>query len=864
MVDPFELGLDLRLPTAMRRDRSQDFLNTMRDKPMIQRFSSKNFNIPSGRREVSTNVIIFQSQYNFLKVAALNEWLDMMIEKLNAQKDLNNLEFVDSFQTVYGTCLKEIIRQVSLHCAERGQLLQKVWGSYLGFLEKAFVENTQEKFELERRFLEERNFMEAMHQKEIQELNAMVAVMKEEKAIYEKALQSYKDKEQYLRKKTFKRDQELSVYKKGHDTLQILYENAKNEAEAFRMALESHGARTDSDAINNYITAYLESEGYHQGLSNYQKYQFNPKASAIRGHDEAHTSSLQFIQVDSTSPMENIMRTFGGMHEEFDDLTHERGVDTRDLIETIEREADTTDLLRLLERGVQATFEVGHQFTSTDDLVQIKPNAIERDTQTDFAASDWKKIRALDNILQNNAGSQIMENESPMISRRGQTLSAIELDKGGKESKLPGANETGIQSTTSLERGQKKRMTENSKAQSRINLGDLSDIVDEGSFIRGGSAIMDKLKSPEVQEKMMKAVAELNAKKIDPLAVAAKFLGENANEDDQLYNLTVLAKFLNANEGEIPDGMMELLDKLISEQKNGVLANSELKSKIEELLLENQELREKLRALQMNLRESTMKVEGLEDEVALLMTKHQSLLQRVKSIQEKNDSEAAEKLEKAHGIIQRLTSQLLTPRETQHIEENKGDKYTKGNNMADGNTSDAAHEAGNQMGQSGPGRGDNALTTGNDGKSIFSQTTKTDPQGNIKPNDQATEKNVLREPGKRSNQKTTNFENRAGGRNESPDSNQKPKISVLKLPESNSKDNPKLADNNALPSDILEDLKDLNSIISNTTKLNITEEEELDDCNFLLLLVQLIRYQGKSLYKEKITDDQLKLSFMNY
>ena len=41
--------------------------------------------------------------------------------------------------------MQELIRQVTLNCTERGQLLEKLWNTYIEFLEKGIIESNKEK-----------------------------------------------------------------------------------------------------------------------------------------------------------------------------------------------------------------------------------------------------------------------------------------------------------------------------------------------------------------------------------------------------------------------------------------------------------------------------------------------------------------------------------------------------------------------------------------------------------------------------------------------------------------------------------------------------------------------------------------------
>jgi hypothetical protein len=87
---------------------------------------------PSGRREVEL----------------LETWLSYMLDLY--------VETADSFssnqreraaQLIYAICFKEIIRQVSVHCVERGRLLDRIWKASLSLLNKnenSFIRQVEE------------------------------------------------------------------------------------------------------------------------------------------------------------------------------------------------------------------------------------------------------------------------------------------------------------------------------------------------------------------------------------------------------------------------------------------------------------------------------------------------------------------------------------------------------------------------------------------------------------------------------------------------------------------------------------------------------------------------------------------------
>lgn len=81
----------------------------------------------------------------------LSNWLSFMLKALLDSKSLSQTELFENAQIVYTACLKEVFRQVSVHCIERGELLQRVWKSYFSILINSINVFQKSKILLEKR-----------------------------------------------------------------------------------------------------------------------------------------------------------------------------------------------------------------------------------------------------------------------------------------------------------------------------------------------------------------------------------------------------------------------------------------------------------------------------------------------------------------------------------------------------------------------------------------------------------------------------------------------------------------------------------------------------------------------------------------
>jgi len=150
------------------------------------RSQNKNLAVPSGRKEVSV----------------LNEWLENMLAKVAAERNLKLKDFFEYTQIIYSACLQEIIRQVSLHCSERGQLLQKVWDAYINFLERGIVESMKEKATFEKEYLSHTSSLHKIYQKKLEKCTIQINELTTEKAALSEKSTNAKDENKYMKKKS--------------------------------------------------------------------------------------------------------------------------------------------------------------------------------------------------------------------------------------------------------------------------------------------------------------------------------------------------------------------------------------------------------------------------------------------------------------------------------------------------------------------------------------------------------------------------------------------------------------------------------------------------------------------------------------
>ena len=173
-------------------------------------------------------------------VKILIEWLDAKLASIaDEKKHQEPDELFEMVNEIYSSCLAEAIRQVSVHCKERGYLISRVWLAYKTLFEKTLrIANTRYKILQDKMFGEkhklQRNLLQkiedyAVKNQEVSKRNVDLSGKIEE---YEKIIKEKSEKEETIvdkigllqgRYKNLKF--ELLQYREENRILRIKYEN---------------------------------------------------------------------------------------------------------------------------------------------------------------------------------------------------------------------------------------------------------------------------------------------------------------------------------------------------------------------------------------------------------------------------------------------------------------------------------------------------------------------------------------------------------------------------------------------------------------------------------------------------------------
>ncbi|CAG9330798.1 unnamed protein product [Blepharisma stoltei] len=178
-------------------------------------------------------------------VHALADWLDMMLKQVLSEQNEDIEQLFEGALLIYNVCFHEIVRQVSVQCVERGELINRVWKAYLGILERALRIVNVKLLMQSQEFLHEKEEINARH------LVEKTRILKEKDKLYienEKLLRLIKIKGDESDKMT--RREEKIIRKL--EILQKQYENAKKEILYLKednRVLEAKLNNTDVDFI---------------------------------------------------------------------------------------------------------------------------------------------------------------------------------------------------------------------------------------------------------------------------------------------------------------------------------------------------------------------------------------------------------------------------------------------------------------------------------------------------------------------------------------------------------------------------------------------------------------------------------------
>ena len=273
----------------------------------------------------------------------LNNWLDDMLERINSEQNIKLKDYFEYTQVIYSSCLQELIRQVTLNCAERGQLLEKLWNTYIEFLEKGIIESNKEKRLVEKENLVNLSSLHKVYQKKLEvyaEQNKKLTISSND---FENKYIEAKIELKYFRKKAKTLDKENQHNKIFFKEMQMQMKKLNEMNSSLKAVLEN----ADMASLENSIPT-------------------TPKLRLEIGEPQKLTMDFWQGNESDDSLQENIFK-FAEEHEDIRDLRDEDGEDD---VVLVNFGTDTNDLVLYNQELTQSMIEKLSKEVQTDfDLV---------------------------------------------------------------------------------------------------------------------------------------------------------------------------------------------------------------------------------------------------------------------------------------------------------------------------------------------------------------------------------------------------------------------------------------------------------------------------------------------------------------
>eukprot|EP01022_Parablepharisma_sp_SALTPOND_P000761 TRINITY_DN105009_c0_g1_i1.p1 TRINITY_DN105009_c0_g1~~TRINITY_DN105009_c0_g1_i1.p1 ORF type:complete len:1013 (-),score=110.93 TRINITY_DN105009_c0_g1_i1:4125-7049(-) len=180
----------------------------------------------------------------------LLRWFNSALEKL---KDLDDAPRFELAQTVYYICFQEVIRQIAVHCVERGFIVWKLWNAYITLIEelalwyKRKVNKTVSRYDEQMQKIHER-YEGEMEDMEQEVKNAIRETERAKKQVEEVEFkcEGYKIKIEKMKENAEEKDREHLYELQGYEDLKEKYERAKDKVREVREKMDELREEFDS------------------------------------------------------------------------------------------------------------------------------------------------------------------------------------------------------------------------------------------------------------------------------------------------------------------------------------------------------------------------------------------------------------------------------------------------------------------------------------------------------------------------------------------------------------------------------------------------------------------------------------------
>lgn len=257
-------------------------------------------------------------------VESLGKWLDSMISALANEKTLSLQVLFENLQLVYLGCFQELIRQVSIECYERGQLIHRIWNAYINLFERAIIEQSKGMSAIEIDYLKENARLHKMYQKELERIRGELSKITKEKKDLDLEVAKVKENFKYAKKKNIQLEKDTLFFKTNYENMRTEYNLISEDNIALKSVIEKNLQQDRKNEDVEYVLRRLPKRAQKIGALVYDRGVIKPAKE----------------EQPSTENPE--------MNEESEKNTsfyiEEKGVDTIGLLVLEEKCIDTADL----------------------------------------------------------------------------------------------------------------------------------------------------------------------------------------------------------------------------------------------------------------------------------------------------------------------------------------------------------------------------------------------------------------------------------------------------------------------------------------------------------------------------------------
>ncbi|KAL4475215.1 hypothetical protein ABPG72_018872 [Tetrahymena utriculariae] len=324
----------------------------------------------------------------------LNIWMEQMLNQVfeKGKKYWNYQEFFDEIEIIYAGCMKEIARQVSLDCSERGQMLTQIWDIYSSIV-RNFIDKSQKEYQ--KKELEQINLQRSIQNVYIRDLKKMQEQQDKLNELLElrnNQISKAKAENRYLSKKWKKTEKALQVIQDDFNAQINLYDEALKEITYLKMQQEEYilqdqirqaAANSDEDYTQAASSSkfMLEIEKIKIELQNQYQFLYMEEKKKLEEAYIIHKQNqdkqmilAQEIEQEESGLEKNQLQRIQEYNFE-DVLLANIGVDTSDLCQKQSFGTDTCDLVEKQDKCINVNIQKQMKFQSTQTVCTTESKA---------------------------------------------------------------------------------------------------------------------------------------------------------------------------------------------------------------------------------------------------------------------------------------------------------------------------------------------------------------------------------------------------------------------------------------------------------------------------------------------------------